>query len=513
MLKATEIPLDDYETWKLIQSGKTIGVFQCESQLVQSWLRKIRPQNIWELSAAIALVRPGALDTGMAHQYVENKESGHNESFGNDIIDNIFKSTYGVLTYQESLILLGQRLAWQHLPEIERDIKSDELRKAVGKKDQSKILAIGKEFVDGCTHNKVDPSIADKLFEIIKSCGRYLFNLSHSMSYAYVGYKLAYLKYHHPLEFYIASLNYSDDKNNFEDELHNLIQDAKAYGFVIESPNINNKNLEFSGSKATGMNIRYGLRFIKYVGSSLNNIINNLPIIKSWHDVLRLSIGGTIRSNAIDALIWSNAFVDAGLDRSKLFTIINFCRCLTERESNYLIQELHRFPDIQDFPKLISEISSNIATKRRVNVLNSETIILEKSLLNTSNPIINEQKECFYLGSVLSECASSKYEAFSTHNCYKLNQIDKDDKIDRIITLCVVDDIKTNIIKTGKNQGKTMAKITIHDSSGEVKGIPIFSDSYNKYMDILVPGKLVQLQMRYNSKFGLSIQNVSEICC
>ena len=248
------IPLDDEKTWKLIQSGQTRGVFQCESKLVQHWLKKIKPHNLWELSAVIALVRPGALESGFADKYVKNKFGDEEiESFGHPIIDDIFAPTHGILCYQESLIVLARKLAWPHLPEKENLLKADALRKAVGKKDQVKILAIGKEFVEGCLHNKVEPEIANKLFEVIKNCGRYLFNLSHSFKYAMVAYFSAYLKAHYPAQFFTTYLSYAKFKatiNKFGKEISSkwietkdLYVDGIRFDINLIGPNINNHNI------------------------------------------------------------------------------------------------------------------------------------------------------------------------------------------------------------------------------------------------------------------------------
>jgi DNA polymerase III subunit alpha len=326
------IKYDDPAVWDLICSGRTFGCFQMESYLVQDNLRKIQPRNLWELSAVIALIRPGALDSGMAAQYIENKNNPlAMKLFNNAIIDKIFASTYGVLAYQEQLMTLGTDLAWSHLPENERLLKADDLRKAVGKKDQNKILAIGKDFVEGCVANSVNQELANQLFEIIKSCGRYLFNLSHSMAYAHRAYQMAWLKYYYPLQFYTCSLNLSHEKLEPEIEVNNLVQDAKSRGITILPPNINSRNEDFrieSGDK-----IRFGLGYIKFVGNSLKNVVWSAEPIKCWKQWLQWVITESgLRSPAVINLIDAGAFSDLGIGRNILRFTFEFVKELKEKE-------------------------------------------------------------------------------------------------------------------------------------------------------------------------------------
>jgi DNA polymerase-3 subunit alpha len=291
MIDLPNFSYDCPKTWSLLQSGLTKGVFQCESKLVQSWLKKIAPANIWELSAVIALVRPGPLKSGFADDYVAYKKGLKEfESFGHPIIDEVFSTTEHVLLYQESLMALGSKLAFQHLDEIKRAIKVDNLRKGVGKKDQAKLIAIGKEFTAGCLQNGVTEEVANKLFEVIKNCGRYLFNLSHSVVYAHLAYDTAWLKANYPLEFTSVYLTYAQfkqgqRKHNEElagkfKEIQEFIIESPSLGIEILPPNFNERNENF---KIIDDKIIYGLSHIKSFGHSTFDKIKDYPIIDNWH--------------------------------------------------------------------------------------------------------------------------------------------------------------------------------------------------------------------------------------
>ena len=140
----SQINYADTKTWELIKSGATKNIFQCESRLLSHWLKKIQPNNLWELSIILALVRPGALNSGTADDYIAYKNKVKEFQPIHPIVDKILETTNHCLVFQESLMQIGGKLAWPHLPDKEKSLKVDELRKAVGKKNQEKILKIGK---------------------------------------------------------------------------------------------------------------------------------------------------------------------------------------------------------------------------------------------------------------------------------------------------------------------------------------------------------------------------------
>lgn len=500
---------DDVKTWKLYQAGQTVGVFQCESVLVQHWLKKIRPTNLWELSACIAVVRPGALQSGFADTYVANRNNPATvEKFGNVIVDEVLKNTNWVLLFQESLTQIGEKLAWPHLDEKTRKVKADDLRKAVGKKDQSKILAIGKEFSDGCRLNGVPEDMITKLFEVIKNCGRYLFNLSHSFSYAYVSYETAYLKAHHPLEFFETTLNYSFEKPDPEEEKNRLIQDAKKWQIKTVLPNFNLSNYDFVGDQNV---LYYGLGHIKFFGESYRKMLETKPQVNSLLDLLRLGFtthyGQAIRSNTFKALILAGAFDYLGYDRQQLSHLVTTLDILSPKELSHFVENASN--KIEELPALLNYIAVEVSVKKRKNLLTSESQILEKNLKHTSKPGWIEEQERNYLGCIISASASEKFEKYSSHRCLDIMQFVPQQKIKGTL-IAVIDKVNIRKVSKGKNVGQTWATIDVHDSTGQVEKLCVFNTTFEECSNAVVENNVVQIMFEHNDR-GISAKSITTL--
>lgn len=501
-----DILYDDQKTWDLICSGKTNGVFQCESYLVQGWLKKIKPRNTWELAAVVSLVRPGPLKSGYADLYAsyKNKEK-EIESFGDVRIDNILNSTYNLVVYQEALIQLGKRLAWQHLTEKEKLILADDLRKAVGKKNQQKILEIGHKFVEGCLHNNVTKELADKLFEVIKNCGRYAFNLSHAWKYAVVGYETAYLKAHHPLEFYATYLSYAEERLDQREEISRLTEEGKIFGIKFVGPNFNSKNLEFQIENND--TIRYGLRHIKYYQNTLSEKLNDIPVIDDWKKLLILLFSDTygvkIRSNTAKALISCGAFSDVGIGRKALLSLYDFLSELTDKELNQVIERLHDCEDLDKLSELVLSIKTN---KKRVEIIRSRLTFIK--LDDYDNPSWVEEIEKRLLGIALSATALDNKNTDSYDKISDCTGNFADFTKRRVAV--IIDEINLTVTKKGANPGQKMAKIFTHDESGRLDHLPVFPDLFAEKSDVLLQNNTVLLDIYYKNN-GWIIKNISQI--
>lgn len=488
-------------TWELIQSGQTKGVFQCESPLVQKWLKRLKPKNIWELSAVIALVRPGALLSGFTDQYAINKDkidSGQPiETFGHPIVDDIFKINNGVLIYQENLMQLGMRLAWPNLPEKEKLVEVDNLRKAVGKKDQKKILEIGQKFVQGCISQGVSQEVADKLFEAIKKSGRYLFNLSHSYAYAQIAYKTAYLKTNHPKEFFEIYLNYSGEKQDKWLEKKLLIHDCYRFNIPIYPPNINHGNANF---QIENEGIRYGLGHVKYVNASKIDEFNRS--VNTIDEFVKLVIEGYFNTNTIEALICVNAFADLNISRSALLNAAKLINELTSKESSQL-------NNVESLLDLVSQIQSLKTSSTRKEKLKS--VISLHNINVEDNPGQIEIWETFYLGVPIT-CSRLNAKIRNDHTYIQDANLDFDYLpiySERQIAV-ILDDIEYRKIKTGKNAGKDMANIHVHDNSGELRYLPVFADLLSASNQLLINNNTLDLTIA-KGKTGWIVKNITQL--
>ena len=184
----------DKETWQLFAEGKTKGVFQLESNLGKSWSKKLAPNNIEELSALIAIIRPGCLKAfvdgkSMTQHFIDRKHGREEVTYLHESLEEILAQTYGVLVYQEQSMRIAQKIAGFNLEE------ADELRKAIGKKKADLMAKVKKKFIAGAKKVKiVDKQTAEEIFSWIEKSARYAFNKSHSISYAVCSYWSAYQK-------------------------------------------------------------------------------------------------------------------------------------------------------------------------------------------------------------------------------------------------------------------------------------------------------------------------------
>jgi DNA polymerase-3 subunit alpha len=255
------IPLDDKATYKLLQKGETVGVFQLESEGMQKCLREVKPTNIEDLSAILALYRPGPMQ--FIPDYIAGKFKKKKIEYLHEKLKPILEPTYGVMIYQEQLMQIARDLAGFSLGE------ADVLRKAVGKKIKSLLEAQREKLIQGMMKNGISKELAEKIWNWILPFAHYGFNRSHSCAYALIAYQTAYLKAHYPLEFMASLL--SAELGDVE-RVGFLIKECKKMGIEVLPPDINESYLEFSIVPKT-KKIRFGLVAIKNVGESFARAI------------------------------------------------------------------------------------------------------------------------------------------------------------------------------------------------------------------------------------------------
>ncbi len=251
-LDIEELALEDDMTYAMLREADTVGVFQLESAGMRDTLRKAGPDCFEDIIAIIALYRPGPMDN--IPSYVACKFGREKPIHLHDMITPLVADTYGIIIYQEQVMQIAQILAGYSLGE------ADLLRRAMGKKIKAEMAAQRSRFVQGAVKNGVDSKRADEIFDIVDKFAGYGFNKSHSAAYALIAYQTAWLKAHHPVEFLAASM--SLDLAN-TDKLAIFIQDAKRHDIVVEPPDINTSQADFSVHEGR---VRYALGAVRNVG-------------------------------------------------------------------------------------------------------------------------------------------------------------------------------------------------------------------------------------------------------
>ncbi len=251
------IPLDDKKTFKLLQQGNTIGIFQLESGGMQRYLKQLKPTDLEDIIAMVALYRPGPMQ--LISEYIDGKHQKKQVEYLHPKLKPILESTYGIAVYQEQIMEIAKELSGFTLAQ------ADFLRKAIGKKIKKLLMAQKEKFIEGAKKNNIDEAIAQKIWLWIEPFASYSFNKSHATCYALIAYQTAFLKTHYPVEFMAALL--TSEKSEVE-RIGYLIAECKKMGLEVLAPDINESLQNFTVVPEQNK-IRFGLLAIKNVGKNV----------------------------------------------------------------------------------------------------------------------------------------------------------------------------------------------------------------------------------------------------
>ena len=233
---------DDEAVYKLLQKGDTVGVFQLESEGMRRTLSAVRPSNFGDIIALVSLYRPGPMDNIPA--FGRRKLGAEPITYPHHLLEPILAETYGIFVYQEQVMQAAQVLAGFSLG------GADLLRRAMGKKVKAEMDAQRAGFVEGCASvNGIKPAEANALFDLIDKFAGYGFNKSHAAAYALLAYQTAWLKAHHPAEFFAASMCYD---LHLTDKLAIFVDDMRRMGVAVAGPDINRSGAEFDVEETAG---------------------------------------------------------------------------------------------------------------------------------------------------------------------------------------------------------------------------------------------------------------------
>jgi DNA polymerase-3 subunit alpha len=290
----------DAETYKLLKKGQTTGVFQLEGGGMQNLLRKAKPKQFEDIVAVLALYRPGPLNSGMVDVYIKRKAGKVEVKYDHSDLEPILKDTYGVILYQEQVMRISQVIG--NFTMAEADI----LRKVMGKKKTEQMPAQREKFLKGAEKKGYEPKLAEHIFDQCATFAEYGFNKSHSVAYAVISYRTAYLKAHYPKE-YMAALISADMDDT--DKVVKYLHETKSMGISVFPPDINSSERDFSVSQ---QGIIFSLSAIKNVGSALVEAIlhnrHEKGPFKSISDFVSRIPPENLNRRAIESLIQAGAF-------------------------------------------------------------------------------------------------------------------------------------------------------------------------------------------------------------
>ncbi|MBK8482177.1 MAG: DNA polymerase III subunit alpha [Proteobacteria bacterium] len=306
------VPLTDAETFAMLQSGLTTGVFQLESSGFKELLKRLQPDCFEDIVAAVALYRPGPLEGGMVDDFIDRKHGRKPVDYLHPWLAEILKETYGVIVYQEQVMQIASRLAGYTLGQ------ADLLRRAMGKKKPEEMAEQRKIFLAGASARGVGDRLAEQIFDLMDKFAGYGFNKSHSVAYAFLSYQTAWLKCHYPVEFMAAML--TCDKDN-TDNLTKYITEARKMGIEVVRPDVDESESDFSVIARGGPKfIRFGMGAVRNVGEAAVQAVLEVRQERPFgglFDFCERVDGRRVNKRVVEALIKAGAF-DGTAERLKL---------------------------------------------------------------------------------------------------------------------------------------------------------------------------------------------------
>ncbi len=307
----THIPMDDEAVFHLLKGCGTTAVFQLESRGMKELIKKLQPDCFDDITALVALFRPGPLQSGMVDDFIARKHGVQKVLYPHPDLESILKPTYGVILYQEQVMQIAQVLAGYSLG------GADLLRRAMGKKKPKEMARQGEIFRRGAVERGVKEETARYIFDLMEKFAAYGFNKSHSAAYALVSYQTAWLKSHYPAAFMAAVLSADMDTT---DKVVTLIEECRAMRIEVDPPHVNHSEYRFTvdGDRR----VVYGLGAIKGVGeSAIKNIIEGREKEGAFADLFsfcRRVDSRKVNRRVLESLIHSGAMDELGGNRATL---------------------------------------------------------------------------------------------------------------------------------------------------------------------------------------------------
>ena len=323
------VPLDDQKTFELLRAGDTIGVFQLEGGPMRALIRSVAPDSFEDVSAVIALYRPGPMAQNWHNEYADRKNGRKPITYPHPVLEELLAPTYGLMVYQEQLMRVSQQLAGYSLED------ADNLRKATGKKIRELIVKERSKFVDGCVAQGHERAFGEQMFDTIEPFADYSFNKSHTVGYGLVTFQTAYLKANHPLEYLAALLtSVKGDK----DKSAVYLNECRQIEIPVLVPDVNESAMDFvvrahdrhrpTSRTATPIEvdaIRFGLSAVRNVGEGVVAKIiearDEGGPFADFYDLCERVDPSALNKRTIESLIKAGAFDSLGHPRQGLFLV------------------------------------------------------------------------------------------------------------------------------------------------------------------------------------------------
>lgn len=446
----SSISYQDEKTFSLLSKGDTTGIFQLESSGMRSVLKRLKPSGLEDIVAVNALYRPGPMEN--IPLFIDRKHGLVPVHYPHEDLRGILKDTYGVIVYQEQIMVIASRMAGFSLGE------ADLLRRAVSKKKKDILDRERSHFVEGCLKKEYSVDTANEVYDLIVKFANYGFNRSHAVAYSMIGCQLAYLKAHYPL-YFMCGLLTSVIGN--EDKIAQYLYEAKGSGIRILPPSVNKSSYPFTVEDGA---VRYSLRAIKSVGVSAVKDIYKARKEKPFEDLFDFCFrvpSKSVNRKTLEALIFSGAMDEFDQNRATLLASIDVA-----------LEHAELFAADDDQMGLFLDESFSIKPK----YVETEELPLVD--------ILAFEKET--LGIYFSNHPLSAFRnQLTARGAVSIQQAQQ--AVKKQVSLGVLlSKIKTIRTKTGQN----MAFLTLSDETGEMEAV-VFPEQFRQLSPVLREGALL----------------------
>ncbi|MFZ9100200.1 MAG: DNA polymerase III subunit alpha [Candidatus Planktophila sp.] len=466
-----DLPLHDKKTFELLSRGDTLGVFQLDGGPMRALLRSMAPDSFADISAVIALYRPGPMGENAHNNYADRKngrkpvEPIHSEL--SEPLQEILGDTYGLIVYQEQVMAIAQKVAGFTLG------RADLLRKAMGKKNKE---ILDKEYIPfeaGMKANGFSVAAIKRLWEVLIPFSDYAFNRAHSAGYGVVSFWTAYLKANFPTEYMAALLtSVKDDK----DKSALYLSECRRMGIKVLPPDVNESDAEYT---PRGSDIRFGLAAIRNVGegvvASIKAARETKGSFSNFGDFLAKVDANVCNKKTIESLIKAGAFDSLSHPRKGLMAI--------HLEAIDSVIETKRAEAIGQFDLFGGDTISQVAGLE-IEIPNTEW---DKSTLLTF--------EREMLGLYVSDHPLLGVEhVLRSHTDMSISELLEDGPQDGMVT---IGGLITGIQRKVSRQGASWAVVNVEDLEGAIE-VLFFSNTYNQYALSLTEDRVVVVRGRFS---------------
>lgn len=484
-----EIPLDDTETFEMLSRGETMGLFQLNGSGMTKFLKDLKPSTIFDINAMVALYRPGPLE--MIPEYIRRKHNPSLIEFVDPRLEPILDQSFGVIVYQDDVMLIAIHLAGYSW------LEADKLRKAMGKKIPAEMQAQKEKLLKGFVEHGLSPKKSQQLWLLIEPFAAYGFNKAHAASYGRVAYQTAYMKAHFPVAYMTAIMT---NESGDIDKISEIVSECKRMGIIVLPPNVNESEGGFSiikrndksnvndsnkNKREINEDIRFGLYTIKNLGKDISDAIieerKKNGKYTSFENFISRITHKNLNKKSLEALTMCGAldeFAERGQILANMESILEFHKHVVK--DNILQNNL--FGDAE---------TSSFTMKHAPEIMQNQKLAWEKELL----------------GLFVSGFPLDPWKEKIISRGIDIEKIHNETPDGKEVNLAVIIE---NIKTTKTKKGDIMGLLRIRDYSGSIE-VAVFPETYKKYKALIVPDSPIVMKGKVSTRNGSKTISIEEI--